>query len=158
MGRRVEPLGPEELRRISRYPWPGNVRELQNVIERAIIFSAGSRLELARALPVVQGDGEVRDLEVDGLEVRGLEVDGWANGGAGNGAGRPAPTAGPQDGPPAVLTASQIEDLERGNMLRALERSGWKVAGDDGAARLLGLPPSTLASRMRALGIRRPGR
>jgi transcriptional regulator with GAF, ATPase, and Fis domain len=36
-----------------------------------------------------------------------------------------------------------------------LERCGWKVSGEGGAARLLGLPPTTLNSRMKALGIRR---
>ena len=29
-----------------RYPWPGNVRELQNVIERAVILSPGSVLQV----------------------------------------------------------------------------------------------------------------
>ena len=38
-------------RRLQEYAWPGNVRELQNVIERAIILSQGSRLDLHRALP-----------------------------------------------------------------------------------------------------------
>ena len=28
------------------YPWPGNVRELQNVIERAVILSAGPALQI----------------------------------------------------------------------------------------------------------------
>jgi transcriptional regulator with GAF, ATPase, and Fis domain len=46
--------------------------------------------------------------------------------------------------------------LERANLMRALERAGWRIAGPGGAARLLGLPPSTVASRMRALDIRRP--
>jgi chemotaxis protein methyltransferase CheR len=32
------------------YPWPGNVRELENVIERAVIFTQGSRLRLAAPL------------------------------------------------------------------------------------------------------------
>ena len=47
--------------------------------------------------------------------------------------------------------------VERANFIRALEATGWKVAGDGGAAALLGLPPSTLASRLRSLRIRRPG-
>jgi formate hydrogenlyase transcriptional activator len=47
--------------------------------------------------------------------------------------------------------------LERENVRRALEACEWRVAGERGAARLLGLSPSTLSSRMRALGIRRVG-
>jgi len=51
MGRRIEPLHPHDLERLQNYRWPGNVRELQNVIERAIILSPGSRLDLERAMP-----------------------------------------------------------------------------------------------------------
>ena len=36
----------EAMDRLARYAWPGNVRELQNVIERAVILSRGSILEL----------------------------------------------------------------------------------------------------------------
>src|SRR4029434_1194524 len=35
MGRRIDPLHPDDIRRIQNYPWPGNVRELQNVLERS---------------------------------------------------------------------------------------------------------------------------
>jgi transcriptional regulator with GAF, ATPase, and Fis domain len=39
--------------------------------------------------------------------------------------------------------------------VRALENCEWRVAGKDGAAQLLGLSPSTLNSRINALGIKR---
>jgi PAS domain S-box-containing protein len=55
-----------------------------------------------------------------------------------------------------LRTKSELRDLERDTLVRALERSGWKVAGARGAARALGIPPSTLASRMKALQIERP--
>jgi transcriptional regulator of acetoin/glycerol metabolism len=35
---------------LKRYPWPGNIRELQNVIERAVINSPGTTLQLADQL------------------------------------------------------------------------------------------------------------
>jgi PAS domain S-box-containing protein len=57
-----------------------------------------------------------------------------------------------------ILSVLELEALERANMVRALEASGWKVSGDQGAAALLGMNPSTLNSRMRALDIRRPQR
>ena len=53
-------------------------------------------------------------------------------------------------------TKRDLLAIERANLIEALERTGWKVAGEAGAALLLGLPPSTLNSRMKALGIRRP--
>jgi DNA-binding NtrC family response regulator len=33
------------LRKLNQYPWPGNVRELRNVIERAVLLSAGERID-----------------------------------------------------------------------------------------------------------------
>jgi transcriptional regulator with GAF, ATPase, and Fis domain len=50
-----------------------------------------------------------------------------------------------------------MEELERSNLLLALEQTNWKISGEKGAATLLGLKPSTLNSRVRALGIKRPG-
>ncbi|MFO7285793.1 MAG: sigma 54-interacting transcriptional regulator [Gammaproteobacteria bacterium] len=55
-----------------------------------------------------------------------------------------------------VLTEAEIRELERRNMLRALEQCGWRVSGPDGAAKLLGLKPSTFTDRMRKFGIARP--
>lgn len=55
-----------------------------------------------------------------------------------------------------VRTAKEIVQLEIENLLRAMETTGWRIAGKGGAAQLLGLKPSTLTSRMKALGIQRP--
>lgn len=124
MGRRIEPLHPDEVRRLQDYAWPGNVRELQNVIERAIILATGGRLDLHRALPA------------EALP--------------------PAPAAESLDAPtPRILTAAELEALERANLERALVASGGKISGDGGVAQRLGLPASTVASRLKALGIQR---
>lgn len=58
--------------------------------------------------------------------------------------------------PEAILSAKELEELERTNILRALDAAKWKVSGEDGAASLLGLNPSTLSSRMKALRIHKP--
>ena len=55
-----------------------------------------------------------------------------------------------------VLTEKEIRQLERDNIVHALEQAGWQVSGTNGAAALLGVNRSTLASRMRTLGIRKP--
>ena len=55
-----------------------------------------------------------------------------------------------------VWKAQEMEEIERNNLLRALELAGWRISGKEGAAQLLDLKPSTLTSRMKALGIRRP--
>jgi transcriptional regulator with GAF, ATPase, and Fis domain len=57
--------------------------------------------------------------------------------------------------PRRVLSAREIEEIERANMLLALETAGGRISGPGGAAQLLGLNPSTLASRLKALGIDR---
>ena len=52
-----------------------------------------------------------------------------------------------------VYTAEEMVAFERANIERALEQSGGKVSGPRGAAQLLGVKPSTLSSRIKALGI-----
>ena len=49
-----------------------------------------------------------------------------------------------------------LRQIERDQILGALEASGWKIKGEGNAASRLGLKPSTLRSRMRRLGIERP--
>jgi PAS domain S-box-containing protein len=71
-------------------------------------------------------------------------------------AAAPPTSAVPAAEPGEIRTADEMRALERANLVRALERAGWRIAGPGGAARLLGLPASTVASRMRALDIRRP--
>lgn len=126
MGRHLDPIQTDDLLRIQSYPWPGNVRELQNVIERAIILAPGSRIDLARALPQTAHPDRP-------------------------GAAGPSSTR-----PSAILTRDELLTHERDNILRALDACGWKVAGDNGAARLLDIPASTLASRMKTLKIVKP--
>ena len=59
---RIEAIPTETLDALRRYTWPGNVRELENLIERAVILSAGPRLtvpleHLARqSTPLARGD------------------------------------------------------------------------------------------------------
>jgi PAS domain S-box-containing protein len=67
----------------------------------------------------------------------------------------PAPPAA-TGGTSGIRTIQELERLERESILHALEAAGWRVSGEDGAAERLGSKPSTLRSRMKALGIRRP--
>jgi PAS domain S-box-containing protein len=55
-----------------------------------------------------------------------------------------------------IRTAKELEQLERTNILRALDAAKWKVSGEQGAAALLGMNASTLSSRMKALKIQKP--
>lgn len=128
-GRDPIDLTPDSIRRLRAYDWPGNVRELQNVIERAVILAQGQSLNLDGILPPpAQIPKSNSNISDDG----GVAV-------------RKVPR-----------TASELRDLERASILQALDQAGWKIAGLAGAARILGLPASTLASRMKSLGIHRP--
>lgn len=55
-----------------------------------------------------------------------------------------------------VLPERALRELERQNLIRALETTHYRIAGKAGAAALLGLSPSTLTYRMKQLGIPRP--
>ena len=127
MGRRLVPLSDDCVRRLQAYNWPGNVRELQNIIERAVITSRDGHLNLDRALP--------ESVNAAAAALGPVVAD--------------KPTA------QHVRTAKEFEELERSNIIAALKAAEWKVAGEQGAAQLLGVKPTTLGSRMKALNIER---
>jgi PAS domain S-box-containing protein len=70
----------------------------------------------------------------------------------------PVPSPVPAPSSDRILTAAEWLDLERANLLRALDASNGKISGNGGAAERLGVPPSTFSSRMKALGIERKSR
>jgi PAS domain S-box-containing protein len=126
IGRRIDPLGPDVTDRLKAYDWPGNVRELQNVIERAVITTRRGQLNLNLALP--------------------SSISQKPSGKSDS----------PDNGNQPIRTVRQLQELERENLLLALDATQWRVSGKNGAAQLLGIPPSTLQSRMKAMGIKRP--
>jgi PAS domain S-box-containing protein len=124
----LSPLSAADLARLKSYPWPGNIRELQNVIERAVITSTDGRLDLERALPASRNN-----------IAAGLDP-------------------GPLDDGAQVLSDRELRELERKNIVRALEKADWKVAGKNGAAAILGIPASTLNSKIKSFGIDVPSK
>lgn len=54
-------------------------------------------------------------------------------------------------------TAKPLVEAERHHILSALQATGWRIEGPRGSARLLGINPSTLRTRMKKLAITRPG-
>jgi PAS domain S-box-containing protein len=56
----------------------------------------------------------------------------------------------------SILTFAEVRSLDQGNILKALKKTNWKVFGNDGAAQLLGTPPTTLISRMKKFNIKKP--
>src|SRR5882724_5186282 len=117
------------IAKLQSYDWPGNIRELRNVIERAVIISRGGALDFD--LPVT------------------------------NSAPPPASSKSQlgQSGDrtvPEFLTEAEMLLRERENLAAVLDRAHWKIKGADGAAELLGVKPTTLLSRMKKMGLKRP--
>jgi transcriptional regulator with PAS, ATPase and Fis domain len=55
-----------------------------------------------------------------------------------------------------ILTKEEFLEFEKRNIVKALKASNWRVSGKNGAAALLHMVPSTLSSRIIALGIKIP--
>ena len=49
----------------------------------------------------------------------------------------------------------KLEEVEKDHIIETLKKVHWKVSGDKGAAKILGLNPTTLEARMKKLGIKR---
>ena len=86
MNKRIESIPSETLDALTRYHWPGNVRELENLIERAVILSAGPalRVPLAELKPPAEAATEgLVTLEAAERQhiLRALEETNWVLGG-----------------------------------------------------------------------------
>jgi formate hydrogenlyase transcriptional activator len=125
VNKKIESVATETMNALVRYSWPGNIRELQNVIERAVLVSNG---------PVLR-------VPLSDLKSRTTS------------ASRPAPVSGNRASNGDTPIRDVLEDVERKQILAALEQSHWIVAGPNGAAARLGLKRSTLQLRMKKLGI-----
>ena len=139
MNRLLPRLSRANVNQLSAHAWPGNVRELQNAVERAVILAHDGELrfdlcpsESNPPPPPLRGEGRLAAPKSDG-------------GG----------------GEMSVATRSELptrEDWkrqERESIMRALQQAGGKVSGRGGAAELLGMRPTTLSSRLKAMGITR---
>lgn len=56
----------------------------------------------------------------------------------------------------SVLNEEEMRDFQKQNIIAALTQSNWRVSGAGGAAEILGVKPTTLADRIRTLGIQKP--
>jgi len=127
LGKNIETIAPQVMDALERYHWPGNIRELQNVIERAVITTQGSRLQLGDNLEPPRAQAAAAG------EQHSLAPLNWA-----------------------IAPNGTLSEVERNYIIATLERTYWRIEGRNGAAEILDINPNTLRSRMRKLGIRRP--
>jgi formate hydrogenlyase transcriptional activator len=129
MNKKIETISSETLKQMRQYHWPGNIRELQNVIERAVILSVGTVLNVP--LGEIQSRPTPTSVNPDGDS------------------GKESGSAARQD------IRDVLEETERKHILSVLAQTKWVVAGPKGAATRLGMKRSTLQLRMRKLGLSR---
>jgi transcriptional regulator of acetoin/glycerol metabolism len=61
----------------------------------------------------------------------------------------------PRPGSLEIDATQSLKDTERKHILAVLEKTGWRLSGDGGAAEVLGLKRTTLRAKMKRLGIKR---
>jgi formate hydrogenlyase transcriptional activator len=137
MEKRIETIPTATMHALTKWDWPGNVRELANFIERAVILTRGTSLDVPLAElhrvcsdEFTQPAGPERWKEItqivketiNALNVRDIAVDEHAR-------------------------------RQRQAIVGALTATKGRVGGDDGAAVRLGLNRTTLLSRMKKLGL-----
>jgi transcriptional regulator with GAF, ATPase, and Fis domain len=78
MGKRIDSIPKKTIEALSGHSWPGNVRALRNTIERAMILSTGTTLQV-ELTGAVSGDEELtEDDEAERARItRALEAAGW---------------------------------------------------------------------------------
>jgi formate hydrogenlyase transcriptional activator len=129
-GKDIQSMSRATVERLVNYSWPGNVRELQNIIERAVILSKRSVLELEPDLLPALPTAESSRMAGESSET--VQSSGVA--------------------PPS---SSSLEEVERAHIVTVLNQTKGVVEGPRGAARILGMHPNTLRHRMRKLGLKR---
>ncbi len=61
----------------------------------------------------------------------------------------------PMEQPVVSYTEQTLAEVERKHITQTLEKVNWRIEGDAGAAKILGMHPSTLRNRLLKLNIRR---
>ena len=124
-GKKVDRIPPETMQRLVNYHWPGNIRELQNVIERAVILSKSPVLVLDAEFHLVAKPEAAGRIALEHPD------------------------------PSLSSASSSLDDIIKRYILSVLAQTDGIIEGPKGAAKILGVHPNTLRSRMQKLGITR---
>ena len=128
--KRITGISEQFMGALARHSWPGNVRELQNLIERSVILCTGTMLSGSPPEPIptrssaLGGDPKDSSSSIN-----------------------PSPDF-------AAGRVRTLAEAEREHITEVVQMTDGLIAGKGGAAEVLGLPASTLRSRMKKLGIK----
>ncbi len=145
-------LSDEAVVKLEAYAWPGNVRELENVIERAAILSRSDVIQpehLAFSNPGYAAPGRAPQRSDPALLVGPLGAP-LSSPSTGSALTSLTPLTPPAPGASKIDLDSQLEDIERRELLAALARCNGNKAE---VARSLGMQRTTLYYRLKRLGI-----
>jgi DNA-binding NtrC family response regulator len=127
------------------YDWPGNVRELENVVERAVVLSAGEQMDFDLLPDSVRSKEIVKGVRLQLAEIMPLLP------------GEPGARTGADSSVPTLFQI--MEEVERRIILDMLEQTNWNQTE---ASERFQIPLSTLNQKIKRLGIetrrRGPGR
>jgi DNA-binding NtrC family response regulator len=123
-------LDTQALEALKNYSWPGNVRQLKNTLERAVILANNGRVTVNELPPEVVRPAARVPTFVSATST-GPGVDSTS---------------------PAIQSPAPLRDVERQQILAALEQTGWHRGK---TAEILGISPSTLYRRLRDYNLER---
>jgi len=131
IGREINGISGQALQSLCNYAWPGNVRELMNVIERAILLSKTDEIGIDVLPNAFNGDNSGRETIFPAIESDAAD---WLN-----------------------KTLPEVQKEIRGQVERLyLEMALKKTSGRvDQTARIAGIHPRGLYSKMKRLGLRK---
>ena len=152
MDKEIKTISGASLRQLIRWHWPGNIRELENLIERAVILTRGTRLEVSAPEParrsedlMITSTSEEQDRVV---RILGRLLDRAIMQGDDT---VQVPTG--EWTVPVEASRAEARFDEQNTIIRILKDTNGRVGGPDGAAARMGLKRTTLITRMKKLGI-----
>jgi formate hydrogenlyase transcriptional activator len=141
MQKNIETIPDVAMRGLTNWDWPGNIRELENLIERAVILTRGTSLEVPLAeLRKLSTDGPATPAGRNGEEDIGLIV-------------RETISALRHAAAKSDANKDEHDNGQREEIVRVLRESKGRIGGSDGAAARMSVRRTTLLSRIKRLGI-----
>ncbi len=132
MNKEIKTIPGASLRQLIRWHWPGNIRELENLIERAVILTRGTKQDR-----VVRILGNLLDRAIMQRDMPFTS----------SAAELPVPIE--------AAAAAEARFDEQNAIIQVLRDTKGRVGGPNGAAERMGLKRTTLITRMKKLGIQR---